>query len=231
MNQNKAQQLQTAKVISFDLDGTILQRDFDYQLWGEPPYEQGTLWEFVGRHTGMTPQQAYADALQSISAVPLGRVDIRAWIQHYNLPSSEQEIIDAVPLIPSIYDDYPGVIPHLRALNKRIILITESAGYLLEKKLDLAGIRNHFDKVYSTVDKWRKEKDVELYFRVLTEEGIQNTAMVHIGDSMSKDILPCQEVGIPALYIPTQRSRPSMELSTEEQLTSLQEIMEVLTHG
>ncbi|MDP3882171.1 MAG: HAD family hydrolase [Nanoarchaeota archaeon] len=173
--------------VSFDLDGTILRREFDFCLWGEGGYE-GTLWKFVGKHLGCKPAEAYRLAAQLIPQVNCGRISVKSWINHYGLKESEGEILARVEEPLRLYVDYtPNLIKILRAHNLRVLLLTESSGELLNKKLDDTGIRGDFDQIYSSVEICNDEKCPAFYEHVLREERLPAQRVIHFGDSVTKD--------------------------------------------
>ncbi len=217
--------LAPVRVVSLDLDGTILKRDFDYALWGEQGHT-GVLWQHVGNHLGISPSEAYRRSAALLPEVSNGTIDIRVWMRHFNLPNSEQEIIDAVAVPVEKYDDYHGVVQHLRRSGKRVILATESSGYLLEKKLRDAGIGSDFDAIYSSVDMAGGEKNAAFFRAICQQEGISSQALLHIGDSVTKDYEAPRQAGAHAYHLSSQREfmHGSRGVPYEHQLISLQEI-------
>ena len=214
------QPIPPTKVVSLDLDGTVVQRQFDYCLWGEEGYE-GILWQMVGKHLGISTRDAYSQSLDALPTVPRGTISIQAWIDHYGLPFSERDVVAAVPEKVKVYPDYPRLRELLQ--GRRVILATESSGAVLERKLRETGIQEDFDQVYVA----ESLKSPEFYRSVAMEEGVHPEEIVHIGDSFAKDVISARRAGLRSYFLPTERGKPT-SYQRMDCLLTLDEAMEVI---
>lgn len=187
------------KVVSFDLDGTILQREFDYELW----YDK--LHRFVARAKGIGFKEAYDMSVSHAGTLPeshVARYAIKYWIDHYNLPFEEKEIVEAVSSPIALFEDYKPAVNALRSKVDRIVLFTNSTGYVLKKKLAETGICEDFSKVYDVIGLWDHPKDTsEAYQKLLESEGCTPDEILHVGDSEKGDKLAPEQVGLRAVLI------------------------------
>lgn len=226
------------KVLSLDIDGVLIQRDFDWELWGAFQYMgRGVLWTVIGRHLNMLPQEVYDDASKKLfdGTIKNGAVDPRVWLKQYNVPASEDDIIrlmkekislypDAIELLSTIDDKISNIIP------QRVIAITEGCGKILEKKLLETGLRKYFGRIYSTIDDFGEEKSEQIYGKILEIEGVTPSEVLHVGDSQDKDYKTPRNIGIRACYIDVYRRdrTPNFEVPKIHFITSLTEIPRII---
>jgi len=186
------------KVVSFDLDGTLVKREFDYELWYD------VLHRFIGKAKNMDSKNAYELAVAHLAQLPedtRAKYDISYWTKLYNL-KSEKKIVDAVKSEIELFEDYQPAMDDVQASAKRIILVTNSTGYVLKKKLAKTGIERDFARVYDVIGIWGLTKDNKTaYEKVLSEEGCKPDEILHVGDSYKSDCLIPREIGIQALFL------------------------------
>ncbi len=228
---SEAQSLQEYTTVSFDLDGTIIERDFDYKLWGVQHYapSEGVLWQMIGKKLNRSQEAVYHQSLDNIERVPCGEIAVQPWLDFHGVASqlTEQEVIDAVPIVVKTFPDYTGIMEKVRQKAKRVILVTESSGAMLERKLTEAGIKDHFDAIYSTPALVGTGKDIDSYAAVLQQEGVRNpTSVIHIGDSVRKDYFYPRTQGIHAYHL--NRTGQESEVPSHHVIHSLQEVERLL---
>lgn len=91
------------------------------------------------------------------------------------------------------------LLPYLRSIGKKVIIVTEGPQDAQEWTIDKLGLSEHLDELVTT-NKFGKSKTDGLFESVLRFLGIEGKDMVYIGDNYARDIVPAQGQGITTVY-------------------------------
>jgi len=200
------------KIISFDVEGTLVSPDFSLAVWYE-----GIPALYSRRHN-----RDFAGALAEVKKAydEVGDrqkewYDIRYWCERFQLGDYQ--------LMMESYRDravhYPEVKGILGSLGNQYKLIATSGsareflGYLMD------GIAGYFERVFSSISDYEQVKTPQFYLAVCREMKVKPGEMVHIGDNWQFDVLAAQEAGIRAFHI--QRGHPPRSGDSLGSLTDL----------
>lgn len=192
------------KIVSFDLDGTLINWDFAESLWFE-----GISRRYAERW-GLGPEDALREIKRRYDGVGMERLewyDIDYWWKEFNLGGSWR---DLVAECRQNVGTYPDVHEVLGEINKkfRLIVITNGARELAEVEMEQAGLKKYFDRMFSaTSDFGIVKKTGEFYHDILREIGAASTDVVHIGDNWIFDYLAPREAGIRAFFLDREGKR------------------------
>lgn len=208
--------LSDIKIISFDVEGTLVSPDFSTAVWHEG------IPALYARKYGISFTEAVVTVRKAYNEVGDGRkewYDIEYWFERFRLG-------DYQPLMESCRDRatrYPEVKETLDLLSSRYTLIAstgsarEFLGYLLD------GIAGYFKRVFSSISDYGQVKTPQFYRTVCREMQAEPAAIVHIGDSWRFDVLAAQEAGIRALHLDREQST-----GNNDSLRSLEELRGML---
>jgi putative hydrolase of the HAD superfamily len=91
------------------------------------------------------------------------------------------------------------LLPYLRSIGKKVVIITEGPQDAQEWTIEELGLSEHLDEL-ATTNKFGKSKTDGLFESVLKFLGIEGKDIVYIGDNYARDIFPAQEQGITTIY-------------------------------
>lgn len=167
------------KVISFDLDGTLVHGKFGDMVW-----HQGIPGKYSEKH-GISLKEAQDLILkeyETIGDANLLWYDVEYWITKFGLPLSAHELLDT-------YVGHIEVIPHaldvIRALRARyrLVIASNAARIFVEKELTHTRLTDYFEYVVSATSDLRMVKKEERFYRTLAANlGISLGELVHVGD-------------------------------------------------
>ena len=167
------------KVISFDLDGTLVHGRFGDMVW-----HHGIPDEFARRH-GVSLEEAQKQVLKEYEAVgdsSLLWYDVDWWIRRFDLPVSAEELLDT-------YVSHIEVIPYaldvLSALRERyrLVVASNAARIFVEKELNHTRLGAYFERVVSaTSDLGMVKKEGRFYDTLCTTLAVTPAELVHVGD-------------------------------------------------
>ena len=190
------------KVVSFDLEGTLVTPDFSLAVWYEG------IPSLYATRNGISLDKAKAEVQKEYQKVGDQRLewyDIKYWVHYFDLDGYQE-------LLESRRDKvayYPEAIPVLSSLGKvySLIVATSTAGEFLPYLL--SEIKGCFIRIFSSVSDYGQLKTPSFYLKICQEMAILPEEMAHVGDNWQFDFTTPREVGINAFYL-NRKGQPSL---------------------
>jgi HAD superfamily hydrolase (TIGR01549 family) len=186
------------KVVSFDLDGTLIDWTFANSLWFE-----GISKRYAERW-GLNQDEALREITRRYDGVGIERLewyDINYWWKEFDLGRSWRDLVERCR---SNVMAYPEVHEVLEELHRRfkIMVITNGVRELAEVEIEQAGLNDYIEWMFSaTSDFGLVKKTGEFYLDILRTIGASPAEVVHIGDNWVFDYLAPREAGIRAFFL------------------------------
>jgi putative hydrolase of the HAD superfamily len=192
------------KIISFDLDGTLIDSEFTDWVWkhGVP--------SLYSKKTGVSFEKAKVhveEAYDKVGESALEWYDIKYWLRFFHLEEDWRILLRQYADRISVYSD---VVPTLERLKGKLpLVLTSNAGReFIEVELETTGLGRYFDQIFSaTSDFGTLKKIAGVYHRVCEALGVDPQEMAHVGDHYEFDYLVPQTVGIQAFFLDRSRQR------------------------
>jgi putative hydrolase of the HAD superfamily len=185
------------KVISFDLDGTLVDGAYGNAVWLE-----GIPEAYAQKH-GMTIDDAKIAVKKEYDSVGESHLlwyDIDYWLERFGLGVS----------VPRLLDRYSGhirLLPHVeevvRMLSGRyqLVIASNAARIFVEKELSHTGLGDCFSRTVSaTSDFGMVKKQEAFYHKLCSVLGVSPHDVVHVGDHKVFDVEVPLAVGIDAYH-------------------------------
>ena len=185
------------KVISFDLDGTIVDGRYGNMVWleGVP--------ELYAEKYSLTGAEALAEvkkAYDSVGESHLLWYDIEYWLRRFDLSVSVPELLDR-------YRSHIRVLPHvaeaISALHAthELVIASNAARIFVEKELSHTGLERYFSRAISaTSDFGMVKKEEGFYRRLCMVLGVSPGEIAHVGDHAVFDFEVPRLAGIDAYH-------------------------------
>lgn len=191
---NDMERLDGIRIVSFDVEGTLVTPDFSYSVWYEAipqKYAEKSGVDFE------TARRIVEEEYAKIGDQRLEWYDVRYWFRKFGLGSPE-------PVLESYRDRvayYQEVKDVLSELSGRYTLIVAS-GSMREFLCHLLyDIEPYFNRVFSSLSDYRQLKTPEFYQQICRVMKVRPEEMVHIGDNRDFDFIAPQKVGIRAFHL------------------------------
>jgi putative hydrolase of the HAD superfamily len=187
------------KIISFDADGTLVDRRFMDLFWNRG------IPELYARKHNLSFEEAKARVERMYASV--GEGDIRWYMPEYwfNLLGLEEKFENVLKSFEDELNVYPEAREVLEYLSKdyELIVISNAPREILDFELQRIG--DYFTRSFSSTTDFRKvRKTPEVYKEILAELGVKGEELVHVGDHWDFDYLAPREAGIRTYYLDRQ---------------------------
>ena len=188
----------SAKVISFDMNGTLTQDHFIEAIWGEGVPRLYSLTR------GISLDEAKKYVFVEYDKVGETRVewyDIKYWFRALGLGDDWRGLLESFQHHAC---PFPDALPVLQGLGQgyQLVVISNASAEFIDIELGAAGLTGYFTRVLScTSDFGEVKKTPEVYGKVCNILGIEPEEMIHVGDHRLFDLIAPQESGIKAFYI------------------------------
>ena len=201
------------KVISFDLEGTLVSLDFSQAVWHEG------IPSLYASQNSIGFSEAKAIVLREYQEVGDQRkewYDIQFWFNLFGL-GDYRKVLEKHRGQLSKFPDVLAVLSSL-ARKYRLIVATGTAREFLPFLLD--GLDGYFERILSSISDYGQLKCPQFYTQVCQEMGVQPHEMVHVGDSMRFDFIAAKEAGINVFHL--NRAQQSRDADSLKSLTELE---------
>jgi HAD superfamily hydrolase (TIGR01549 family) len=191
--------MESTKMISFDLDGTITDISFVDSVWLE-----GIPRSFVSKNH-ISLEDAKRRVMGEYARVGRERLewyDLRYWIQRLDLDVSPEELLDSFQDKIKIYPEVVEVLEEFSCRGLRLIIVSNARREFIDLELEKTHIAHYFERVFSsTSDFGLVKKTVGLYLKICGTCGISPNEVIHVGDDRCFDFDVPTRLGIRSFYL------------------------------
>jgi len=186
------------KIISFDLDGTLIKSTYADLVWLEGlPKIYAQEKEISFRYAKQYLQNEY----DKIGDNKVEWYDIEFWFQHYHLQYSWRKLLENYKYAIETYPEVPEVLKRL--YNKYILIIISNAKKeFIEMELRETKLRKYFTNIFSSTSDFQKVKKVTDFYSMICDKlEVEPKELIHIGDNRKFDYTIPKNLGILSLYL------------------------------
>jgi len=186
------------KVISFDMDGTLVDPEFTDWVWlhGIP--------KLYAQKEGLSFEEAKARVVEEYQKVGEGAVewyDIKYWFRYFHLDQTWKTLMEGYANKISAYEDACHLLERLK--ERYPLILTSNAGReFIEIEMEVTGMGKYFTRIFSaTSDFGVVKKTAHFYQGVCEILGVEAREIIHVGDHYEFDYLVPRSLGIQAFYL------------------------------
>ena len=203
------------KLISFDLDGTLVDPTFNIFVW-----EIGVPRLYAEKHgTGLSEAISTVKAQYAkMGDAALEWYDIAYWFEYFGLPGSWEDLMEKhrakIQAFPEVKDVLEGFASHYD-----LIVTSNAAREFVEIELKETGFGDFFTRVYSaTSDFGQVKKTPQFYEQICTIMGEKPSDVIHVGDHYKFDYVVPKGLGMKAYYLDRDGSNNPKDAFTVKDL-------------
>lgn len=202
------------KIISFDVEGTLVSHEFSEVLWNE------AIPLCYAKKYNIDTDQARKITRGEFEKIGYQRMewyDAEYWFKRFQLGNPEpviQSCVDKISYYPEVTEVLSSLAPHFE--------LTVASGvplYLL--KYLLKDVGHYFTRVFSATSQYKQLKTPYFYSQICQTMDVEPARIVHVGDSWKTDYINPGEVGINAFYLDRSRANLVDSLADLRQLVTI----------
>ena len=200
-------------VISFDVDGTLVDQKFNDLIW------LNDIPALVAENRGRSFPEAKDFCCSEYTKVgdsDLRWYDIEYWLKKFKVPTPAIDILKKREESIIVYPDVLSVLQKLKEKGFKVIIITCMPRIFLKEKIHT--FDSHFDNVFSTISDFKKVKSPEIYRHVAKLIKTSPSDILHIGDHHTLDYEFSLEAGYQSLLIERENKTKDFSISTLEEI-------------
>lgn len=187
-----------ARIVSFDLDGTLIDWTFANSLWFEG------ISKCYAERWKLSQEEALREIMRRYDGVGIERLewyDINYWWKEFDFGGSWRKLLEQCKSNVRVYPEVHEVLEELHRRFK-IMVITNGARELAEVEIEQAGLNDYIEWMFSaTSDFGLVKKTGAFYSDILKTIGALPPEVVHVGDNWVFDYLAPREAGIRAFFL------------------------------
>jgi len=221
MQRKRELRMRSARIMSFDLDGTITATSFADSVWLEGIPCQYALKNNVSFEAA---KELVASKYAKVGRERLEWYDLSYWIEKLGLGISPREVLSSFQHTIRIFPEVPEVLEEFKDEGFRLIIVTNARREFVDLELEKTKIRHYFERVFSSTSDFGLVKNtVSPYRKVCNICRVSPGEVVHVGDDECFDFKVPKKLGIIAFYLDR-----TGEHSGEFVVRSLKELNELL---
>ena len=201
------------KIISFDLDSTLIDPTYTTFVW-----EIGIPQLYAQKHgTALPDATSMVKAeYERIGDSSLEWYDISYWFTYFKLPGRWQDLLeehrDKIRPFPEVKEVMENLVQ-----DYDLIIISNAAREFVEIEIQEAHIERYFTRVFSTTSDFQEvKKAAHLYRQICGIMGVNPLETIHVGDHYEFDYLVPKGVGIEAYYLDRDDKRPKDDFAVRD---------------
>jgi len=194
------------KLISFDLDGTLVEPTYINLVW-----EKG-IPELYAQKNRLPLEEATAKVMAEYERVGDGALiwyDIKYWFDFFDLPGNWKSLLEKHRHKIKLFPEVKEVLEELKE-DFELIVTSNAAREFVKMEVKETGIGNYFSRIFSATSDFRQVKKIpEFYKQICKIMGVTPSQMIHIGDHYEFDFLVPQKLGMKAYYLDRNETKPN----------------------
>ena len=191
--------MRSARVVSFDMDGTITDISFADSVWLEG------MPRLYALKNGLAFEDAKNSVMNEYNKVGRQRLewyDISYWIAKLGLNVSPKEVLNSYQHRIRIFPDAIEVLEELGDRGFRLIMVTNAHREFVDLELEKTKIMQYFEHVFSSTSDFGLVKNtVSAYMKVCNVCDVSPNEVVHVGDDEYFDFDVPSKLGMTAFYL------------------------------
>jgi len=195
------------RIISLDMDGTLVNSRFVDKVWMEG------MPRLFAERTGLdfpAAREYVIGEYMKIGSDHLEWYDLKFWIDKFGLSMGKDELLE-------LYEDeievYPEVEEVLELLSESYELVVTSNAAREFIDIELDGLQGYFREVFSATSDFREvKKSPLLYGAICAHLDARPFEVLHIGDHYRYDYESALDAGLDALFLDRKGERQGPEV-------------------
>ena len=186
------------KVISFDMDGTLVVKNFADAVWFEG------IPKLYARRFDLPFERALEEVKRAYDEVGPSRIewyDIKYWFRRFNLGSGWAELLERYRNLAEPYPEVPAILEKL-GRKYSLIIVSAAAREFINLAIGDTSLSRFFVKSFSAISDFGLiGKQPELFSRVCQDLCVKPQELLHVGDHVHHDFEVPRKAGVRTILL------------------------------
>jgi putative hydrolase of the HAD superfamily len=198
------------RIISFDMDGTLVNSRFVERVWME-----GVPGLYAEKHGLDMPyaKELVIGEYMKVGSDRLEWYDLKYWLDRFELDAHRDDLLwkysPEIELYPEV-----GEVLDLLSEEFQLVVTSNAATEFIEIELD--GLVDRFTEIFSATSHFRKvKKSAEVYRQVCHRMQARPLEVLHVGDHYDYDYQAPLEAGLDAIFLDRKGNRSGREVVSD----------------
>jgi HAD superfamily hydrolase (TIGR01549 family) len=195
------------RIISLDMDGTLVNSRFVDKVWMEG------MPELYSEEHGLSFQQSkdyVVSEYMKIGSDHLEWYDLNYWLKKFGLKNAKEDLLERYITEIELYPEVEGALD-LLSENYALVVTSNAARDFID--VELEDLAEYFTDIFSATSDFKTVKKSPLaYQEVCKRMDAKPLEVLHIGDNYAYDYEAPIEAGLDALFLDRHGSRRGMEV-------------------
>ena len=183
------------EIISFDVDGTLVDSSFNDLIWQRIIPELVAEKENIDFNSSLKRVQREYDI---VGEKNIKWYDLNYWIKFFGLDVNYEKLLEKyeneIKLFPETYQTLEQLVE-----KYQLICVSSMPREFLKPKLKR--IRNYFKSTFSALSDYKQLKNKDVYQKICQKINVLPDKVLHIGDSEKSDYIAAKDAGMKTLLI------------------------------
>jgi putative hydrolase of the HAD superfamily len=186
------------KVISFDLDGTLVTDEFSQIVWHRAVPE---LYADKYGHGFDEAQKIVFEEYGKVGDKSLEWYDIKYWLRYFRLSEDWRNLLKKYAHLIRTYPEVTGVLSEL-GRSFRLIITSNASREFLNMEIEEANLSPYFEHIFSATSDFEEVKKTEsFYLKICSLLNIDHRHLIHVGDHYEFDYNVPRKIGIASVFL------------------------------
>jgi len=198
-------ELGEVQIVSFDLDGTLIDHGFVDSIWLEGVPRLFATKEKIPLDMA---RELVKKEYDTVGMERLEWYNMKFWLNKFGLSEDWRSLFDSYRSKIRLYSETMDVLEKLKSENFELILVTNSPKEFLNIELEETGIRKFFNHVFSATSEFGQVKNTaDFYLKIASILKVLPSQMIHVGDNWDFDYLMPKKTGMVSFYLDRGKQR------------------------
>jgi putative hydrolase of the HAD superfamily len=211
----------TVKIISFDLDGTLVTDAFSQVVW-----HQG-IPQLYAEKCGCSlrdAQQFIVKEYNKVGDTALEWYDIHYWLDYFDLDVDWRRLLGRFRSLITTYPEVEEVLTYLTK-SYQLVITSNAAREFLNTEIEATTLSPYFDHIFSATSDFKEVKKTETFYgKLCSTLNVTHSQIIHVGDHYDFDYRIPQQLGMTSYYLDRtgEREGPRTVKDLREFITRLE---------
>jgi HAD superfamily hydrolase (TIGR01549 family) len=208
----------TLKIISFDVDGTLVDLEYNDLIWFKE------IPELIAKKKRISFEKSLkyvGEEYNKLGEHNLNWYDINYWVTYFGIKVSPKNILEKYESKVKIFPEVASLLEELKKNFILIVITSMPREFLIPK---MKKLEKYFKFSFSALSDFKELKNSEIYSKISKTLNVRPAQILHIGDHWEFDYLAAQKAGMNAIYL--DRSNTKKGNFVINNLTEIKRVIE-----